>query len=107
PEELDEDLLPLDGQHPSLVHLAPALVGSPDPRLVLRPLRRGPRLPHGPLDLPELWRARAPGSRRARHVVFLGPVAILDYGMAGRHAGAPQVLPDLGARHRIRHPLLL
>src|SRR3989454_221911 len=56
---------------------------------------------------PELRRARAPGSRRARHVVLLGPVALLDDGMAGRHAGAARVLPDLGARHRIRHPLLL
>ena len=33
-EELGDDLLPLDGEHPALVHLAPALVGPSDPRLV-------------------------------------------------------------------------
>jgi hypothetical protein len=34
PEELGEDLFRLDGEHPALVHLAPALVGPPDPGLV-------------------------------------------------------------------------
>ncbi len=34
PEDLGEDLLRLDGEHPALVRLAPALVGSPDPGLV-------------------------------------------------------------------------
>ena len=33
-EELGEDLLRVDGQHPALVHLAPALVGSPDSGVV-------------------------------------------------------------------------
>ena len=33
-EELGEDLLRLDGEHPALVHLAPAVVGPPDPGLV-------------------------------------------------------------------------
>ena len=33
---LGEDLLRLDGKHPRLVHLAPALVGPSHPRLVLR-----------------------------------------------------------------------
>jgi valyl-tRNA synthetase len=33
-EELGEHLFPLDGKHPTLVHLAPAMVGPPDPRLV-------------------------------------------------------------------------
>src|SRR3989441_11162502 len=97
----------MDGEHPPLVRLAPSLVGSPDPRLVLRPLRLGARLPDGPRDVPELRWACAPGSRRPRHVVFLGSVAILDDGMAGRHVGATHVLPDLGARYGIRHPLLL
>ena len=32
PAQLDEDLLPLDGEHPALVHLAPALVGPPHSR---------------------------------------------------------------------------
>ncbi len=34
PEELGEDLFRLDGKHPALVHLAPALVGPPDSGLV-------------------------------------------------------------------------
>ena len=44
PEELGEDLFRLDGEHPALVHLAPALVGPPHPGLVRagrRDLRRG------------------------------------------------------------------
>ena len=35
-EELGDDLLRLDGEHPALVHLAPALVGPPDSGLVRR-----------------------------------------------------------------------
>ncbi len=35
-EELGEDLFRLDGEHPALVRLAPALVGPPDPGLVRR-----------------------------------------------------------------------
>jgi valyl-tRNA synthetase len=34
PEELGEDLFRVDGEHPALVHLAPALVGPSDPGLV-------------------------------------------------------------------------
>ena len=33
-EELGKDLFRMDGEHPALVHLAPALVGPPDPGLV-------------------------------------------------------------------------
>ena len=33
-EELGEDLFRLDGEHPAVVHLAPAVVGPPDPGLV-------------------------------------------------------------------------
>ena len=40
--ELGEDLFRLDGEHPALVHLAPALVGPPDPGLV-RAGRQGVR----------------------------------------------------------------
>ncbi len=40
-EELGKDLFRLDGEHPALVHFAPAVVGTPDPCLV-RPGR--PRL---------------------------------------------------------------
>ena len=34
PEELGEDLFRLDGEHPALVHLAPALVGPPNSGVV-------------------------------------------------------------------------
>ena len=44
PEALGERLLPLDGEHPRLVHLAPAVVGSPHPGLLLRRLRRDGRV---------------------------------------------------------------
>ena len=50
PPEVGEHLQPLAGEHPRLVHLAPALVGAPHPGLVLPLLRRdggGPRGPGG------------------------------------------------------------
>ena len=40
PGALQQDLHRLAGEHPRLVHLAPALVGPPHPGLVLRRLRR-------------------------------------------------------------------
>ena len=44
----------LDGEHPGLVYFAAALVGAPDPGVVLR-LWRGDRLPRGPERVPEMW----------------------------------------------------
>ena len=44
---------------------------------------------------------------RARHLVLLGAVAVLDARLAGRDAGAQALLPDEHARHRLRHHLLL
>ena len=52
----------------------------------------------------ERLRAR-PG--RARHLVLLGPVAVLDAGLARAHARAPALLPHRRARHRLRHHFLL
>ena len=45
PRQLDHHLQPVAQQHPGLVHLAPAVVGPPDPRLVLgrRPGVRRPQ----------------------------------------------------------------
>ena len=40
PEDLGEDLFRVDGEHPALVRLAPALVGPPDPGLVWSEARR-------------------------------------------------------------------
>ena len=45
--------------------------------------------------------------RRARHLVLLGAVAVLDAGLARRDAGGEALLPDRRAGHRLRHHLLL
>ena len=49
----------------------------------------------------------APGRGRARHLVLVGAVAVLDPGMAGADSRAQHLLPDFGAGHGIRHHLLL
>ena len=49
----------------------------------------------------------APGRGRARHVVLLRAVAVLDPRLARRHRGPAPLLPDQRAGHRLRHPLLL
>ena len=48
-----------------------------------------------------------PGRRRARHLVLLGAVAVLDPRLARRDARAQDLLPQLGVDHRARHHLLL
>ena len=100
-EELGEDLLRVDGEHPALVHLAPAVVGPPDPRLV-RAGRQGVRRRNEEeagtpsttrrksyagagadgADLPSRLHHARRG--RARHLVLLGAVAVLDAGLARR-----------------------
>ncbi len=45
--------------------------------------------------------------RRARHLVLLRAVAVLDARLAGRDAGAQALLSDQRAGHRLRHHLLL
>ena len=47
PEQLAQDLLRVDVQHPRLVHLAPALVGPSHPGLALRRLQRDHRRARG------------------------------------------------------------
>ena len=86
-----EDLGALADQHPRLERVAPAVVGPPDPGLVL------PRRPRdgvvrarraGCLRGLRAARRRAPaGSRHLRHLVQLRAVAVLDARLAGRHAG--------------------
>ena len=49
----------------------------------------------------------AAGPGHLRHVVQLGPVAVLDARLAGRHARPRALLPDLGHGDRLRHHLLL
>src|SRR5690606_21902829 len=75
-----EDLRELAREHPRLVHLAPALVGAPDPRLVLPDggVRRDDRRTRGPDFLPEVRRYGAgAGPRRPGHVVLVVAVAVL------------------------------
>ena len=50
--------------------------------------------------------ARA-GQRRARHLVLLGPAALLGAGLARQHARPRRVLSDDAADYRLRHPVLL
>ncbi len=107
PRGVGEDVRPLDGEHSQLADLAPALVGSSHPRVVLRRRRVDARVADGSRRLSALRRPRAPGHRRPRHVVLLGVVAVLDLGMAGPDRRAAEVLSHLGPRHRLRHPVLL
>ena len=107
PERAGEDLLPLAREHRALVHLAPALVGAPDPGVVRR---GGPSL----LRDDRGGGARAgrgegahPRSRRARHLVLVRHLADRYARVAGGHARAAALLPDERARHGLRHPLLL
>ena len=44
---------------------------------------------------------------RARHLVLVGALAVLDARLAGGDAGAEALLSDQRARHRLRHHLLL
>ena len=102
PKELEPRWFALGGQHVRLVHLPPAVVGPPHPGLV-RPRRRG--------GLPGAGRGAAgrldAGRRRPRHLVLLRAVAVLHARLAGRHPGPAALLPDVGAGHRLRHPVLL
>ena len=113
PEELGEDLLRLDGEHPALVHLAPALVGPPHPGLVraedgkmfveetedgARALPRGTTAAPSTLtqdeDVLDTWFSSA-----------LWPFSTL--GWPDETPDLQALLPDQRARHRLRHHLLL
>ncbi len=76
----------LDGEHPRLVHLAPDLVGPPDPGLVLprRPRHRRRDRACGVRRV-RLGRAAA-GGGRPRHVVLVGALSVRDARLAGRDA---------------------
>ena len=111
-EELGKDLFRVDGEHPALVHLAPALVGPSDSGLVRagrQGVRRRNRGRSGRQRARLLRRAgshhgragardgaRSGQARRlhharrgcARHLVLLGAVAVLDAGLARRNAGS-------------------
>ena len=107
--ELDQDLLRVDVQHPRLVHLAPALVGPPHPRLALRRVQgnhRGARNSHAAARA-----AHPPNLTQDTDVLDtwfssgLWPFSTL--GWPDQTADLASVLPHLAAHHRLRHPLLL
>ena len=105
--ELGQHLQPVDGQHPGLVHLAPALVGPPDPGLVRRG-RQGLRRPQRSRSPGQGARQAAAARRgRAGHLVLLGAGALLHARLAGQDA-RPGAVPALQrAGDRLRHHLLL
>ncbi len=112
PEELGDHLFPLDGEHPALVHLAPALVGPSDPGLVRsrrQDLRRRGRGGGARRSQDALRQGGCAEARRgrARHLVLLRAVAVLDARLARQDARARPLLPDRRAGHRLRHHLLL
>ena len=106
-----EDLGTLDDDDPGLERQPPAVVGPPDPGVVLpgRP-RDGLGRPGRSASLRGLRASgvgAAAGPGHLRHLVQLGPVAVLDARLAGRHARPGSLLPDIGHGDGLRHHLLL
>ncbi len=104
-------LQPVAGEHPGLVHLAPALVGPPDSRLVRRG-RHDLRRPHRGGSARQGRRQGAQARRRrARHVVLVRAGVPFDAGLArpaGRRPQGVRPVPALlRAGHRLRDHLLL
>ena len=66
--------------------------------------RAGPRDGARPQQARRLHQARR---GRARHLVLVRAVAVLDLGLARRYAGGEALLSDRRAGHRLRHHLLL
>ena len=111
PGAVREDLGALADQHPRLERVAPALVGAPDPGLVLpgRPrdgVARGGR-PLGVLGVRTPCRGADPGSGHLRHLVQLRALAVVDPRLARRHTRSRDLLPDIGHGDGLRHHLLL
>ena len=106
---LDHDLQPLAGKHPGLVHLAPALVGPPDPGLVRRArqrLRRAQRRRGQTQAPPGLHGAL----RRDEDVLdtWFSSALVAVHRWAGRKTRPPRGFPALrGAGYRLRHHFLL
>ena len=102
----------MDAQHPTLVHLAPIVVGAPDPGLVwagrhvVRRRDRGRGTGRSASEIRAHGRS-APRRGRARHLVFVRLVAVLDLGVARRDPGARPLLSGRRPCHRFRHHLFL
>ncbi len=104
-EELGEDLLRLDGEHPALVHLAPAVVGPPDSGVV----RAGGKVfvalteAEAQADADKHYgkkTVRYARRGRARHLVLVGAVAVLDARLAGQDGRSSSAT----TRHRRSSP---
>ena len=72
-------------------------------RFLLRRVRQADGEQDRYRHLPALRRQAAPRSRRARHLVLVRAVAVLDYGLAGQNRGSSKVLSDGSSRHGIRY----
>ncbi len=121
PRELDHHLQPVAHQHPGLVHLAPVVVGPPHPGLVrqrgqrLRRPQQGrsagqvqpdaARQHEGGLESDPL--GTPAGRGRARYLVLLRPVAVLDARLAGGQSGVAPLSAVQCAGDGLRHHFLL
>ena len=110
---MGKHLLRVDAQHPALVHLAANCGGATRSRpgtartatvFVAETRRRSGGRGRGALRRAD---ELDPRRGRARHLVLVGAVAVLDPGLAGTDAGAGALLPRRRAGHRLRHHLLL
>ena len=104
---LGRRLHPLARDDPRLEHLAPTLVGTPHPGLVLRRVRPRDRESRRRGELPIVRGAGASGRGCAGHLVLVVAVAVLHARLAEDDRGPACVLPDGRARERPGHPVLL
>ena len=88
-----------------MVHLAPALVGAPDPGLVLRRVRRDLRRRDRTGAVRRVRGRSASGGRRPRHLVQLGALALRRSWVARGHARAQGLLSDELPHDRAGDPL--
>ena len=109
PEREEKRFFPLDGEHPRLVHQPPVVVGPSHPGLVLRRLRQANEWNERSNRLRPLQQQKhPPGRGRARYLVLVGAVAVLDTGLAEyRRARLPPLLSHRRARDRLRDSVLL
>ena len=95
PAALGEDVLPLAAQHSGLVHLAPAVVGPHHSGVVLRTVRAHDRRAAKRRRSAHRCGGTARARRgRARHLVQLRAVAVLDARLARSDPGPRALLSD-------------
>jgi len=84
------------------------LLGTSDPRLVLRCLRRGDRRAHRTGTMPRLrWRPAIPGGGCPRYLVQQLAVDLFSAGLARQDHGPGKIPSDLGSGHRTGYHLFL